>query len=71
MSFLIVITAAFLCTIPSSFIAQWLMRRRGKDLPLFDAPLVFMNEGPVLGKIALISLNFAVLGIGIWLLFQI
>jgi hypothetical protein len=68
MSFIIVITAAFLCTIPSSLIAKAVMKRRGQDLSMIDAPYALMQVGKPFEKIALISLNFAVLGTAIWLL---
>lgn len=71
MGFLIVSVGAFLCTVPSSFLAQWWLRWRGQDVPLLDAPLVVMSKGPVRLKIALVGLNFTIAGAVIWMLTQI
>ncbi|MGC4118852.1 MAG: hypothetical protein QM765_30670 [Myxococcales bacterium] len=68
MGLLIVMAAAFACTIPSCFIAQRILRKRGREVALLDAPGPFMQVATGPQKALLIGLNFLVAGGAVFLL---
>jgi hypothetical protein len=63
------IVLSLIAVVPSSFIAMLYLRKQGEKVALWEAPPRFMEVGPPLGKLALISFNFLNIGIIIYVLF--
>ena len=61
----------FVSTLPSAFIAKHLMKRRGQEYALFEAPMRFMMTATTPQQLSLVALNFSVFGGFIYLLFWV
>lgn len=71
MRFLLVMVLALAAVVPSALITKVLMKRRGVDLPIHEAPKEYMKVGHPGVKAALIGLNFTIFGLILWGLYSL
>lgn len=61
----------FISTLPGAFAAKAVMKRRGQDLPLLEAPMRFMMSASTPQQLGVVALNLSVFGGFIYLLFWV